>query len=127
MLIGELSRKTGLSRDTIRFYEKRGLIKAKGSDNPYNNYKNYTEDVLQRLLAIRKIKHLGLTLNETAGLLDLIEWNRASCDTVLEQVTGKIALIDKRIQELTTAKQHMLSLVSGCNKTKEGNCPSLSA
>ena len=56
MLIGELSKKAQLSRDTIRFYEKKGLIKAKPSASEYNTYKNYTEENLQRILLIKKAK-----------------------------------------------------------------------
>ena len=53
MLIGEICKKTELSRDTIRFYEKKGLIKVKQTESEFNNYKDYTEQNLRRLLLIR--------------------------------------------------------------------------
>ena len=77
MLIGEISKKTELSRDTIRFYEKRGLIKVESSVSEFNNYKEYTEDTLRRLLLIKKTKRFGFTLNEISELLELVDLNKA--------------------------------------------------
>ena len=54
MLIGELSAKTGLTRDTIRFYEKEGLIKIARKQRRENNYKEYDETVLERLNLIKR-------------------------------------------------------------------------
>ncbi|MDR3715349.1 MAG: MerR family transcriptional regulator [Puia sp.] len=75
MLIGELVLKSGLSRDTIRFYEKQGLIKIGCKQRRNNNYKEYSEEVLKRLHTIKRMKNFGFTLNEAAGLLDMIEAN----------------------------------------------------
>lgn len=72
MLIGELSAKTGLSRDTIRFYEKQGLIKVSRGQRRDNNYKEYPEEVVDRLLTVKRLKGLGFTLNESGDLLAMI-------------------------------------------------------
>ena len=53
MLIGELSKACGLSRDTIRFYEKHGLIAVGKRERRFNNYKEYSEETLKRLLSIK--------------------------------------------------------------------------
>lgn len=100
MLIGEISNKTGLSRDTIRFYEKKGLIKVDRSDSEWNNYKNYNEKTLSRLLLIKKAKVFGFTLNEIAEILDLFEINTANCSTMSTKVNEKLKEIDKKIKEL---------------------------
>ncbi len=111
MLIGELSKKTGFSRDTIRYYEKLGLITETGRNGHYNNYKNYTEAVLKRLLAIRKIKDFGFTLKETHAMLVLFE------EGVLEHKRGnryvqrKIAQIDNQIKGLKLIKQRLAEIV----------------
>jgi DNA-binding transcriptional MerR regulator len=73
MLIGELSRKSGLSRDTIRFYEKLGLIRLGRRQRRANNYKEYPPEVLRRLLSINQLKEFGFTLAEIAEILDLLE------------------------------------------------------
>jgi len=68
MLIGELSKRTGLSRDTIRFYEKQGLIKVGRRERRVNNYKEYSDGILRHLLLFNKIKSYGFTLNELPKL-----------------------------------------------------------
>jgi len=64
MLIGELSKRTGFSHDTIRFYEKKGLIETNKKDRRGNNYKEYPETVYNKLVLIKTVKELGFTLNE---------------------------------------------------------------
>lgn len=127
MLIGELSTKTGLSRDTIRFYEKQRLIIVPSKERRDNNYKEYSNEVYTRLLRIKHIKEFGFTLNETSELLDMIDSNTASCKKVEEQVTAKVSIIDRKIEELLQLKSQMLSMVSDCCHpgSEDGNCPSL--
>lgn len=104
MRIGQICEKTELSKDTIRFYEKKGLIEVRQGDSVYNNYKEYSEQNLQRLLLIKKAKRFGFTLNEIADLLDLVDRKQANCATLKEKVKIKIMDIDRRIQELQDMK-----------------------
>jgi DNA-binding transcriptional MerR regulator len=126
MLIGELSRWTGFSRDTIRFYEKEGLIKVGRKQRRANNYKDYTEEILKRLLIIKKLKSFGFTLNETADFLSMVEENMATCNVVNEKVEVKVKIIDEKIQELENIKNKLLngvaSCLNGCAPTADRNC-----
>jgi len=108
MLIGEISKQTGLSRDTIRFYEKKGLLKVERTASQFNNYKQYTSKHLYQLQQIKKAKRFGFTLNEIADLLELIEAKRANCSTIQEKINDKIIDIDRRIQELKDFKSSIL-------------------
>ncbi len=128
MLIGELSSKTGLSRDTIRFYEKQGLISVARKERRFNNYKEYSEETLQRLLSVKLIKSFGFTLNEASDLLDMIEMNEATCDNVLEKIEAKVKLLDEKIKELRKIKTLLLNGIKNCqganNESKPAmNCP----
>ena len=114
MLIGELSEKTGFTRDTIRFYEKQGLISVGRKERRENNYKEYSSDTLKRLLTIKVIKSFGFTLNETAEFLELIENNRASCDNVANKAEEKVKLIEAKIKELQSLKELLVDSVSQC-------------
>ncbi len=114
MLIGELSRLTGFSRDTIRFYEKEGLIKIGRKQRRENNYKDYPEEVLRRLLIIKQLKGFGFTLNETSDLLAMIDENLALCDAVNEKVEAKVKMIDEKIKELKKIKNMLLNGVALC-------------
>ncbi len=125
MLIGQLSAKSGLSRDTIRYYEKQGLIPAGGRNNPYNNYRDYPQETLERLLVIKKLKGFGFTLKEIASFLEIMVQNAASCEHVSEKMSEKVELIDKKIRELEDMKKLITQSVASCPNPKEskGNCP----
>ena len=128
MLIGELSKRCGLSRDTIRFYEKKGLIRIGRKQRRENNYKEYSEDILERLLIINRLKNFGFTLNEAAEMLDMIEVNEATCNNVSDKILDKVNLLEEKIRELIKIRTMLLEgaqkCKDGCNPEKpEDNCP----
>lgn len=118
MLIGELSNRCGLSRDTIRFYEKRGLITVDRQERRFNNYKEYSEDTLKCLLSIKSLKNFGFTLNEVAEVLKMFEVNVATCKNVADKIENKIHLINLKIEELIKVRSQ---LISGLNKCQNEN------
>jgi DNA-binding transcriptional MerR regulator len=131
MLIGELSQKTGLSRDTIRFYEKQGLVLVGRKERRDNNYKEYSADTLYRLLMVKRLKGFGFTLNEIIVLLQAMEEDAATCGNVSQQMQDKITLIDAKIKELEETKVMILGGLDGCKTTCSGtqetaNCGFLS-
>lgn len=119
MLIGELSKKTGFSRDTIRYYEKLGLIQP-GRQGIFNNYKNYTEAIFKRLLAIRKIKDYGFTLQETQNMLVLFEEGVLEHERGKKYIRRKIAVINDKIKELAHIKQRLEEVIH--ENTMPGSC-----
>lgn len=130
MLIGQLVRETGLSKDTTRFYEKHGLIKVTRKERRDNNYKEYSTGILTKLLTIKRLKGFGFTLNEVADLLDMIEMNEASCKNVAHKINDKVTLLDEKIRELITIRTLLLNSVNkcadGCNpEMSDDNCPIL--
>jgi DNA-binding transcriptional MerR regulator len=120
MLIGELSKKTGFSRDTIRYYEKFGLISKGNSIDRYSSYKDYPETVLKRLLAIRKIKEFGFTLKEMQALFILFEEGALEPDRGRRYVKRKIAFIDSKISDLLIVKNRLEEI---SNADEPGQCP----
>lgn len=131
MLIGQLVKQTGLSKDTIRFYEKQGLIKVSYKERRSNNYKEYSDEILSRLLTIKRLKNFGFTLNEVSDLLEMIEMNEASCTNVSHKISEKVSLLDDKIRELIAVRTLLLNGVKkcqdGCNTTEQSkdNCPIL--
>jgi DNA-binding transcriptional MerR regulator len=73
MRIGALSALTGLSRDTLRFYEKQGLIRSLPSSEPSNSYRNYPDDSAERLRMITDARDAGLSIADLKTLLDCME------------------------------------------------------
>ena len=132
MLIGEIAKKTSLSRDTIRFYEKKRLIKVDRSDSEWNNYKNYDTETLNQLLLIKKAKGFGFTLNEISELMELFEMDAASCDVMSVKINKKLNDIDKKIKELRDMKKmifdKMIEAQDSCSpKSETDNCQIFSA
>jgi MerR family copper efflux transcriptional regulator len=111
MHIGELSKRSGFSRDTIRFYEKTGLISLEGDLRDRYQFKDYPESVLRRLLAIRKMKDYGFTLQETRGLFVLFEEGVLEPSRGKRYVERKIKRIDQQIHELILVKQKLQEIV----------------
>ncbi|WP_342077093.1 MerR family transcriptional regulator [Yoonia sp. SS1-5] len=73
MRIGALSALTGLSRDTLRYYERQGLIRSNPSDEPSNTYRDYPDDTAERLRMITDARDAGLSIADLKTLLDCME------------------------------------------------------
>lgn len=104
----ELSEKIGIGFDTLRYYEKFGLLKipARG----LNKYRQYDDYTAERLIFIKQSKKCGFTLNEIKKTLDLLE-NSESCDTNSDDIIdSKMQAIDEKINELIMMKD-MLKVV----------------
>lgn len=112
MQIGELSKKSGFTRDTIRFYEKNGLIELDKGSRFENNYKDYSDKVLRRLAVIKKIKDFGFTLVEIKAMIELYEAGALEQERGRKYVEKKILKVDKKIEELLRIKQTLTELVS---------------
>lgn len=113
MLIGALVKKTGCSRDTIRFYEKTGLIAGKREHGGTNSYKHYDDQMVDRVLLIKQAKLLGFTLAEIKGLVVAWETNTLSLREKVNIFQDKIVLVDQRIAELKKVKQYLQRKLKG--------------
>jgi DNA-binding transcriptional MerR regulator len=119
MLIGELSKRTGFSHDTIRFYEKKGLITVNRKERRDNNYKEYPEAVYDRLALIKTVKALGFTLNEIDDFINAWGEESASCINLTSHLTEKINRVDEQIKLLHAIKQKLNSSLEKC---RVGTC-----
>lgn len=108
MQIGELSRISGLSIDTIRFYEKKGLIQVKRTQSEWNNYRDFEDEHVRKLALIKKCKGFGFTLNEIGEVLRLVDEESATCLVVSELADRKVRELDARIKELEQIKSIIL-------------------
>ena len=120
MRIGELSKRSGFTKDTIRFYEKLGLIALKKAGRNKYQFKDYPETILRRLLAIRTIKDYGFTLQETLGILILQEEGALEPARGIRYIQKKIARIEQQIAEMTTIKTRLQQIV---DESATGTCP----
>lgn len=124
--IGQIAERAGVGVETIRFYERKGLIgepKRRSS-----GYRQYDADAVDRLRFIRRAKELGFTLNEIKELLDL-KWDpTARCDDVKRQAEAKIDNIKQKVHTLNRMKRALVKLTEACHGNgKTSRCPILEA
>ncbi len=105
MLINELSKKTGLTAHTIRFYEKSGLIQGKRkADVKSNNYFHYDDETVERLELIGYAKAVGFTLSEIGQLIDAWYNNQFNMANKIAILDEKLTSIDQKIKQLEEMK-----------------------
>lgn len=105
MLIRELSQKTGVSKNTIRFYEKAGLLDA-NIDHGENNYRHYDDEAVARLAFIKQGKALGFTLNEIKKAID--EWDTLLPGDKVRITRNKIEKVDEKIGQLQQSRHYLV-------------------
>ena len=126
MTIGQVAKLSEVSVETIRFYEKEGLLAVPQRNS--SGYRQYTHETVKRIVFIQNAKQVGFTLKEIAGLLLLQENPNASCGDVLQKASLKLQQIEAKITELTRVKNALQQLTNDCmdNKTL-AECPVLDA
>lgn len=118
MLIGDLAKKAGVSRHTIRYYEDLGLISVGKKERRENNYKEYSLEALDKILTINKLKILGFTLTEIKEIINIFLEEANPCADILDSVNKKIHLLDQKMIELLEVKSRLQKVKNDCN----GNC-----
>jgi MerR family copper efflux transcriptional regulator len=112
MRIGELAERTGVSVQTVRYYERRGLLPK--PDRTTSGYRAYDTGDLQRLGFILRAKTLGFTLSEIAELLDLRVDPHSTADDVRRRAREKIADVEARMRDLRQIRRVLSRLVESC-------------
>ena len=107
MLIHELAETAGVSIDTIRFYEKRGLLDKAHFQRKANHYRDYTEAAVSRLRLIQQGQAAGLTLAEMCRYIQAWESEQLTIDEKMEFFERKIEEIDARIAQLEQVKVYL--------------------
>jgi Cd(II)/Pb(II)-responsive transcriptional regulator len=112
MKIGELSRETGISVETIRYYERMNLLQAPPRSGA--NYRLYGARHLERLRFIRACRSLDISLDEIRTLLELRASPEAGCDGVNRLLDTHIDAVEERIRELHLLKRQLRDLRGVC-------------
>ncbi len=112
--IGTVAQRAGVGVETIRFYERKGLIQRPPS--PRRGYRQYPDDVVQRLRFIRHAKELGFTLSEIRELLSLRAVPGKNCNAVKARAEQKLVDIDSKIRQLRKMKRALGRLVRSCDE-----------
>ena len=113
MTIGKLADSIGINIETIRFYQREGIIRIPLKKD--NGFRYYSDQDVIRLNFIIKAKELGFTLKEIKDLLDLNIKSRASCRDVRVVAEAKIHEMNNKIKNLQLIIKSLKSLVQACN------------
>ncbi len=126
LTIGQVARRAEVGIETVRFYERQGLIEE--PLRAASGYRQYDGEVVDRLRFIRRAKELGFTLKEIKELLALRIDPSTTCADVKRRAEAKIADIQAKIHTLQKMKQALATLVAACSGRGLGSqCPILEA
>lgn len=125
--IGELARRSGVPVKTLRYYADLGLLPTAGRS--HGGFRLFETDALQRLSFIRRLKHLGLSLEEIRDCLASHDQGRLPCDDIQRQLTRQIERVDAQLRDLQLLRQELMCLLNhwNSNPTAEDSviCPNL--
>ena len=119
--IGKLAAGEGVGVETVRFYQRRGLLTL--PERAGSGFREYTEDDARRLAFIRRARRLGFTLGEIGDLLGSAEGH--SADGVVRAAEAKLTAIGEQIQELTLLQCRLRRLVTVCEHGDSSDCVAL--
>ncbi|MFK4046216.1 helix-turn-helix domain-containing protein [Roseomonas mucosa] len=118
--IGALAKATGTKVETIRWYERVGLLAAPA--RTAGNYRTYGEPHLGRLSFIRRARDLGFSLEQIRTLLDLAEDRERSCDAVDAIAREHLGEVDRKIADLQALRRELDSLSGQCRHGRVAEC-----
>lgn len=126
MTIGQLAKETGVGVETIRFYERRGLIEEPSRRE--SGYREYSDDVPARVDFIKRAKELGFSLKEISELLSLRMDPETTCGDLKNRADQKISDVEDRIQALQKIRKALKRLASTCTGVgPQSECPIVAA
>lgn len=120
LTIGELAKATGTKSETIRYYEKIGLMPRPGRTG--GNYRSYDVAELGRLSFVRRARDLGFSLDQVRALLDLADDRERPCGSVDALAREHVAEIDRKIADLAALRRELGSLLEQCSRGTIADC-----
>jgi MerR family copper efflux transcriptional regulator len=125
MLIGELAGRVGVNVQTVRYYERQGLLPAPHRW-PDTGHRDYDEKAVRQMRFIRSAKAAGFTLREIRELLDMRLLPGASCGEVREMVEDKIEDLNRRLAEIKEMRRLLEQMAMACHdRPSARECPAL--
>ena len=122
--IGELARQTSVNIETIRYYERRGLIAAPPRNK--SGHRQYSTEAVRRTDFIKRCQRLGFSLNEIQEILELRITPQSTCADMKSRLSDKLAGVDKKMSELEQIRAALDRMLKKCTgKGPIGKCPIL--
>lgn len=126
LTIGKLAGRSGVSVQTVRYYERSGLLPK--PSRAASGYRLYAHDAIGRLTFIKQAQQLGFSLSEIQDLLSLRMQSGTTCADVRQRAREKIIAVSKKIEELQRIRSALTKLAAACRgKGPTAECPILEA
>lgn len=123
---GVLAREAGVHAETVRFYEKRGLLEE--PERSLSNYREYPAETVLRLRFIKRAQELGFTLKEIGELLGLRANPQGTNRDVKSLASDKLKVIEQKIRDLQRMRKILANLTTACDgRGSVANCPIIAA
>lgn len=117
--ISKVAKEIGVNIETIRFYERRGLIAQ--PIKPETGYRHYPDETVNRIRFIKRAQNLGFTLDEIANLLSL---NDNPCGQVQELAEHKLHAVKEKMSDLRRLEKGLSTLLTQCRSNDDdSHCP----
>lgn len=124
LTIGQVAKQGGVNLQTVRYYERRGLISPKGRRD--SGYRFYTEEAIKKIQFIKNAQALGFTLREIMQLLRLQVSDTARCGYIKRKAASKLEDIRTKMKGLKTLEKVLEDLIGACRSgTTTDQCPIL--
>jgi len=120
LTIGHLARQTGTKVETIRFYEKNGLLPQPSRTG--GNYRSYEQDHLNRLSFIRRARELGFSLDQIREFLNLADDRSQSCAAVDAIAKAHRKEVERKIEDLVALKSELDRMIDQCGCGLVADC-----
>lgn len=121
--IGQMSKETGVNIETIRYYERIGIMPK--PDRTVGGNRQYNHDQLKRLFFIRRARGLGFSLEEIRGLFEMVDRKDFSCGEVHDLTVDHLSSVQEKISNLRKLEKALTSMVSECSRGDVPECPIL--
>lgn len=120
MRIGELAIATGTKAETIRYYEREGILPA--ADRTDSNYRDYSDNHLAALTFVRRARQLGFSMAQVRELLALSDRVDNPCQVVDELVREQLEEVEQRILDLSSLRDELRLMLRSCEANRIGEC-----
>ena len=121
--IGQMSRQTGVNIETIRYYERIGILPA--PDRTAGGNRQYNQDQLKRLFFIRRARGLGFSLAEIRGLFEMVDRKDFTCGEVHDLTVDHLTSVRAKIKHLKKLEKALMGMVTECSRGDVPDCPIL--
>ena len=123
--IGRLSKETGCNIETIRYYERKGILPAPPRSG--GGHRLYNRELLKRLTFVRRSRELGFTLKQVRELLKLVDGGEYTCEEVEKIARGHLRAIQRKVSDLKKLEGALKEMVSHCADGGGPECPVIDA